>query len=429
MNVFKDLCLRNTAIPLNYCIIEERLAFNIHYYAIIFSHNKISIAFFVEKTTFFKIGDISMMSKFNLLHISSSLKVGGAETLLCSILEKLLSEEVEHHVIYFHDGPIRARIEALGIKTYHVRGLFFIYDPIFWVRLWYCIKTIKPKRIHSLLWAANVASRLLGRWLGIPVVSAYHNNVVLDGAFRNRLDRWTVKYADIVVAINDDIARSVELNAPCISVNSIKVIRQGIDVLELARLNACHRVSREELNLSKEHVIIGAVGRWVKQKNYSLLLQAFASVVKVDKRIRLILVGQGPEEQALRAIAQQLDVYELVHFVSAFPAFGYYSLFDVFVQASTQEGVSLAILEAMSLRIPCVVASEQEVHPDIQHGKHGLVVPVGNVLELGKAIQLLIHDEKQRKRIADAAYDFVQRDFSQSATVRGYKECLLGDNK
>ena len=75
-----------------------------------------------------------VIKKIHLVHIISSLGVGGAESILFQLLNNLNDTEFNHTVIYFHDGPYVKKINDLGIKTYKVNGLFITYDPVFIVR-------------------------------------------------------------------------------------------------------------------------------------------------------------------------------------------------------------------------------------------------------------------------------------------------------
>jgi len=113
-----------------------------------------------------------MQKKIKLLHITSSLKMGGAESLLCDLIKNMDHEMFEHHVIYFHDGPHSVCLKELGIPIYQIKGLISLYDPLFCTRLYKLVKKIKPDCIHTLLWVANVSGRIIARLLKIPIASA-----------------------------------------------------------------------------------------------------------------------------------------------------------------------------------------------------------------------------------------------------------------
>ncbi len=357
--------------------------------------------------------------RIKLLHITSSLKVGGAETVLCKLLENL-SEGFEHHVIYFHDGPMRKRIEDLGIPTYHVKGLLGLYDPLFWWRLFLKVRSIKPDKIHSLLWAANVASRIVGILLRVPVMCVYHNNVDLDGGLRNLLDRLTIGFTDQLVAVSDEVALTISQNAPQISPKNVKVIKNGVNAQALFEKSQKLVVTRASLGLSADHVVIGSVGRFHPIKRYDLLLHAFALLHVRFPATRLVLVGQGPLEQDLRDLAKKLGIADQIIFVVGQQAAGYYPLFDVFVQTTDREGISMALLEAMSCKVACVVTHAGLVHPVLQHGKTGLVVPAGNIPALVDAVTKIVADHSLKRELGAQAYKVVQSEFNEVAMIEKY---------
>lgn len=357
-----------------------------------------------------------------LVHITSSLKIGGAETLLCDLLNGLSGELFEHHVIFFHDGPIRVRIESRGIKTYQVSGLVCMYDPLFWFRLWRCIRMIRPDGVHTLLWSATIAGRLMGAIRDIPVVSVYHNNVDQNGVIRNFIDKFTAKLSTKIIAVSDEVADSISAHNMTIARHNVLVIKNGINCEKIQSLAMHYQIKRETYGLSAEHRIIGSVGRWVPVKNYSLLLRTFALVQKRIKNARLFLVGQGPEEYALRVLAQQLGISSLIYFVSDNPAYGYYQLFDVFVQSSDKEGISMALLEAMCLRVPCVVTNRNLFHPVISHDHNGLMVPAGDVVQLQDTLCKVLSDRELQNRLADAAYTVLCRDFGDIRMISQYQQ-------
>ena len=80
------------------------------------------------------------MKKTVLVHVISNLGIGGAETVLYHLLRRLDTQQFEHKVIYFYDGPYVQKIRELGIPVYNVKGLFGLYDPVFMVRFFYSLK-------------------------------------------------------------------------------------------------------------------------------------------------------------------------------------------------------------------------------------------------------------------------------------------------
>lgn len=366
------------------------------------------------------------MKKKKLLHIISSLKIGGAESLLVDMIREL-DDEFEQHVIYFHPGPNVTRIEHQGIPVYRIRGLVSLYDPLFLKRLYGLVKSIAPNCIHTSLWAANFFGRIIAKFLKIPTLSVVHLGVNQDGFFRNILDRYTFFLATRTVAVSDDVAQTVEKKG-FLKRGHIQVIRNGIDVEYLVQhgRRLCYTLAK--LGLDKEHVVFGSVGRFIPRKNYTLLLSSFSQVHGLYPEARLVLIGTGPEEGRLRKTADELGIHDLVRFVVGELAYGYFPLFDCFVLSSLQEGLSIALLEAMSFGLAPIVTVAHEKHEVIKSGENGICVPLNDAKSLSLSMGMLVGDGKLRESLGRKAYESVAKDYSMGRMINSYRRVLRAFN-
>lgn len=369
-----------------------------------------------------------MQKKIKLLHITSSLKIGGAEAVLCDLIQNMDHALFEHHVIYFHDGPHSVNLKKLGIAMHHVKGALSLYDPLFIARLYRIIKSIKPDCMHSLLWSANIAGRIMARLLGIPIVSAMHNNVDQDGAFRGMLDRMTLSLAHKLIAVSPGVAQSIIKRDSWLPAKKIVIIQNGIDIDRLHQNSLKAAKSRNDLGLKREHFIIGSVGRFEPVKRYDLMLESFAIIYAQNSQARLVLVGVGSCQAMLGKLAHQLGIGHVVIFVIGQPAYGYYPLFDCFAMSSDKEGISIALLEAMSFNLPCVVTYSESHHPVLHNGINGIMVPAGNALALAQACQEIEKKPLYAQKIGDAGFKTAHTEFSSKVMICNYeqviKECL-----
>jgi glycosyltransferase involved in cell wall biosynthesis len=249
-----------------------------------------------------------MSKKITITHIISSLKIGGAEALL-------------HRVLYFHEGPYRNKIEALGIKTEQINGLICLYDPVFFWRLYKTIKKINPHVIHSSLWAANFCGRLVARVLSIPIVCAVHLGPDQDGFIRNMLDKFTLFYATKIVAVSQTVKESLS-RKNWFPAKRIVAIPNGINQQRVLANAAQYAIQRSDLEIYSGTFVIGAVGRLISRKNFSMLISALATLAQDYNHIQLVLVGAGPEEKALKATKYYLSwiskkQYAIIHYLIA----------------------------------------------------------------------------------------------------------------
>ena len=360
------------------------------------------------------------MIKKKIVHLISSLKIGGAESLLVDLIQGLGTDHYEHHVVYFHEGPNVKRIEDLGVPVYKISGLVCLYDPLFVYRLVMTIKKIRPDLIHAALWAAHLFGRIAGKLLKIPIVGAVHLGVDTDGRVRNSIDTLNFGWSNHIIAVSQQVKESIQARG-WIDKSRITVIRNGIDPHAIIARSNLSPQTRESLGLSSEHIIIGSVGRFIARKNFSLLLESFAHIAAERDNVRLMLVGLGPQEAELRALAHKLGVSNKVLFIVGQSAYGYFPLFDCFVLSSDQEGLSIALLEALSFSLACVVTSAQSAHELIEHGRNGLVIEPKNKLLLTQALKEIVDDKQLRFQLGTQGHKTLQDKFNLNAMIDAYR--------
>jgi glycosyltransferase involved in cell wall biosynthesis len=351
------------------------------------------------------------VNKPKLLHVSSSLLVGGAERVLYTLVQGL-RDDFEQTVIYVHDGPVRQQLQALGIPTIGIQGKFFRYDPIFFVRLYRAVRRVQPDLMHTMLWAANVAGRLIARLLTIPVVSAYHNNVGQDGWLRSLCDRLTIASAQGIIAVSQQVAHGISRRSPAITP---MVITNGIAI---AKVTA---ITRAQVGIAPDAWVIGAVGRFVPVKRFELLIDAVAQLcAQGHARVHLLLIGYGALEQQYRARIAALGITDRVTLLIGQPAEPYMDMIDCFVQPSAQEGVSLALLEAMARTKVCLVMPHEGKHPVITDGINGLLARGDGVDALVERLRSLEALPDGGAAIAQRARQSVAQDFGAARMIGDY---------
>lgn len=359
------------------------------------------------------------MKKKRIVHIITSLKVGGAEALLVDFLSHPLAQHYDHAVIFFHDGPNKARLQEFAIPYFHISGLISCYDPLFFMRLYNAIKTLAPDCLHTWLWSANLAGRLIGRLLGIPVLNSVHSEADMNGVFRNTLDQYTCQYAQRTIAVSYGVAQTLQTSC-AIDPNNLLVIKNGINAEGVISKSKRVIITRESLGIDATHFVIGSVGRFIACKNYTLLLEAFALLYHQTQAVHLILVGSGPEKKNLHEHAYKLGIAQNISFIEGQSSYGYYPLFNCFVQTSLKEGISIALLEAMSCSLPVIVTTQQKAHEVITHDHNGILVPSYEPEILSYTIIELMKNRQKARVLGQHAYQTIITDFSLSFMIHAY---------
>ena len=363
-----------------------------------------------------------MARRIRIVHVISSLEMGGAQAVLFDLVRVLPAAQYEQAVIYFHNGPYVERLQNLGVPVYHVRGSLCTYDPTFWWRMFCLLRKLNPDLIHASLWSAGFVCRSIGRLIGIRVVTAVHALFAYHGRVRCMLDRMTVRRGDTFIAVSRDVARSITLWLPN---QPVQVVHNGIDVDHMYRLQKeCADCAVP--GLLPEHFVIGSVGRFVLVKRYDLLLKLFAQLAIRYAHVRLLLVGVGPLESALREQTLQLGIAEKVFFVVGQSAIPFYGQMDCFVQTSAYEGLSIALLEAMASGLPCITTGQDAQHVLVAHEVSGLVVHPDNTQQIVDSMESLVINPVLCKKLGLQAAALARQQYSIKAMRLEYETVFAG---
>lgn len=235
---------------------------------------------------------------------------------------------------------------------------------------------------------------------------------------RGFVSRWLYTRAvdGIIVnagAIRDCMMRSVDFLPPA----RFSLIPNGIDTSGGSRGHAAP--IRESLGLPKEGPIVGIVARLAPMKGHRDLLRAWRQIVASFEGAVLAVVGEGEEEEPLRALVRSLELERSVLFLGfRRDVQEVLRALDVFVLPSVRdEGCSNTLLEAMWQGVPAVVTDCGGLPEVIDDGVDGLIVPAGDPHALSGALSRLLGDPALRQRLGNAARGKIASRFSQESVL------------
>ena len=184
---------------------------------------------------------------------------------------------------------------------------------------------------------------------------------------------------------------------------------------------------RQRLGLKRSEIIILFVGRIVRQKGLHWLIPAFKELVPHYPETRLLVVGPTMKRDLTYARDIQKDVIASglsarVDFVGRVDnVHEYMKAADIFALPTSHEGLSGAILEAMSSGLPIVTTDIPEISlSQIEHGVEGLLVSVGNTIQLSNALMKLIDSPNLRTQLGTAARRRVLGEFTPGIVLEKY---------
>lgn len=287
------------------------------------------------------------------------------------------------------------------------------------------LRVRQPDAVLAIMWPLTVITPLAATLAG------YHGPVVVSehGILSSQYDAWgsahrivlrfstsiAYRLATASVGVSRGVAADMARLA-CLDRLAVAVIHNPVRFLPRPKPSV-REAAEATWNTTGPRIL--TVGAMKPVKNHALLLRAFAKLQKADAR--LMLVGQGQTEAALRTVVKELGIVDRVLFAGfqADPA-PFYASADLFVLSSDHEGFGNVIVEAMSFGLP-IVSTDCPSGPAeiLEHGRWGWLVPVGDAAALAHAM-----DEALSVRVDHEALKRRSLDFAPEIAARKYLDLL-----
>ena len=342
------------------------------------------------------------------MHIVPSLSAGGAERLVFELVRLLPREGFSAFAVAnLSSGPLKELFDThdVPVRVLQHRKMFGAGSI---PELMQIMKEEKPDIVHTHLFGADSWGRIAAMLSHGPKIVTTMHNVTNDyGVIRRGVHTLLSLPTSRVIAVSD-IVREYLIQHDHISPSKITVVRNGID---LSRV-----ISRPSRPFADIPTLI-IVGRLMAQKGHATLFKALALV---KRPWTLEVVGVGPLENDLRALAERLEIAPRIHWL------GYrddvpklLSNADIFCFPSLWEGLGLAFLEAIAAGVP-TVATSLPVLEEVMLPQKGVFVPSGDVPGFAHAIDGMLQDPVLAVQRAQAAAAEVRARFSIQRMVSEY---------
>jgi len=377
---------------------------------------------------------VSKMLKYNMsIAIITSLfhpYYGGAEKQLEKLAEVLLSRGVECCIVTRRSNGLKSFAILNNVPVYRVFAarkssgllstltfimsscLFFIFHPNITRRVQILQADSDSPGLVAVIVKSFFKKKVIIRMRGKRQLEAIKSSFFMKIVFK-----IISRFSDAIVIQYNQIN---DLRFLGVDDSKIYIIPNGVDTEYFKRSDVKIREQfREKLNL-KNHVVGLYVGRIDPIKGLDLLLEALPSVVKIYPYFKLIIVGSGPYKDNLETLAKALQIDEHVMFVgSTQDVKKYYNIADIFILPSRSEGISNALLEAMSMELPVIATDVGGAHEVIDDLENGFLIPVSSKVIAQKVCQLVANNDL-RCILGKKARNTIQAKFSLEKQVQKY---------
>ena len=361
------------------------------------------------------------MSIVRILYVNHSLEMGGIETMIVDMARLLPVDQFLAEVAVFEGGgKLEMTLADRGIPVHSLRKRPGI-DWLLLLRLRRLLKERSIRVVHSHNFSAWLYSSLAARSLGnVLHVHTEHSGV---GTLQRRhmLERWLSRLTPHVVAVSKHV-HQVMIEDIGIASRRVNLIPNGVNTGRFSPDPAVRSTMRQTLGLGIDDVAIGIVARLAPVKNHTLLLRAFAHIIKNHQEsYHLLVIGDGPERQRLVALSSQLGIASHTRFLGErHDTEALLNALDIYALSSLSEGMNLTLLEAMSTGLPIVATSVGGNGEIVQNGTTGFLVPSSNVEAMGERMVQLIKDKSLRLQFGTAARVAAIERFDERVMIESY---------
>jgi glycosyltransferase involved in cell wall biosynthesis len=381
------------------------------------------------------------MTERRVLYVHNSADIYGASRCLFRLLKTLDRTRFVPVVVLPVDGPLREKIESLGVEViFHPRLsiitrrvlrswrilIFLLEFPASVLFLWRLIRRRKIDLVHTNT-GALVSPGLAAKLAGVPHVwhirELFHEFRQLWKPY-SRYILWT---SDAVIAISKAVANQFADGS------KIDVVYDGCSLEELQPGNAeAGNDFRRKFGLGKDFVV-GCVGRIkLRQKGQEVLVRAAAILKARGLRSKVLIIGTTHPNNAshlqilkhlIRELGLQDDVILAGELDDVKPAYGAMNV--LVLPSALPEGLGDVLLEGMAMRLPVIATNIGGPPEVVQDGITGFLVPPADPEAMADKIELVMHDAKLRDRLGQAGPARVMERFSTEEMIRKV-EALYG---
>jgi N-acetylgalactosamine-N,N'-diacetylbacillosaminyl-diphospho-undecaprenol 4-alpha-N-acetylgalactosaminyltransferase len=321
------------------------------------------------------------MTEQPILFVINSLAGGGAERIFTQVVAGL-QDRFPIEVVLLDREEAKYDLHGVSIATLDARGSMARSAAALATHA----RARRPALIVSFLARANCAAVVAASAIGAKAVISerVHASSHFAASGRSALAgaalRALYPRAARVIAVSDGVAEDLARNFG-VQRSRITTIYNPVDV-ERIRANACAAVA---CALPERFIV--AAGRLTKAKNFAMLIEAFAMSGMQD---HLVILGEGPERNALRECAAAFDVGDRVHLPGyAANPHAIMARAEAFVSSSNAEGFPNALVEAMALGLPVIATDCPSGPAEILGDEWGVLVRMNDAREMAFALHAM----------------------------------------
>lgn len=378
-----------------------------------------------------------------ILEFITPSNVGGAENYLVNLSTRL--KKKGHDVYILSSNPKNRKNPDLSVEEFLTKSglafklinIGFKYSPFSILKVLYFAKKNNIEIIHSHLSKANIIGAVVSKILGLKSVATAHGI--------NKMSQY--KYSGHIICVSNAVRDN--LSAQGISGKALSVIYNGIDTDRfnpaaeglhkksikgnLIGKNNKNKDGNDAADNNNESFSVGLIARLSREKGADLFLEAASCVLDKIPKAKFFIAGNGVLKDELIKKANNLKINNSVYFLGfiGFNLVSFINELDIIVVPSLKEGLSLSLLESMSMEKTVIVSNAGGMPEVVEDGKNGFIVEKGDIDGICQKLIFIYNNPALTKKIGEEARKTVIEKFNTDTMANKTEElfkAILSNN-
>lgn len=359
--------------------------------------------------------------KYRILHVLDSISSTSIPYEWCNSFDKV---KYEIKIICFHKSKV---LDDPRVTILQARNKFDL-EAI--KKLDSYLKDNRFDLVHTHHNISGGIARILAKKNKVPcIVDTEHGSHKSYKLIGNIFNDLTLFLADRIINVSGWVRDSYyPWEKVFIPMKYMLTVYNGANLDQIKELKCQNNKQeiRRKYNFNPYDKIIIHVGRLTPVKNQDMIIKGFARVVKDNHHVKLVIAGDGDLKPKLMNLVNELHLGENVVFTGLLPREEVYNLMkvsDAFILNSASEGLSVALLEAMALELPCILSDIPSFRETLQGIDIGEFIYKNTVEEVADSItRLLKTDELTLAVKKTRAFELVSNNYTINKTIETYQQ-------
>jgi L-malate glycosyltransferase len=354
-----------------------------------------------------------------IMHIISSLNIGGVETLLLDVCENIKDSNLDSVIVYNKEGSLSSEFQKTKAKLIKITPMKYSKDRIkFILQLRKIIKKEKPDLIHAHFPNYALFTYFAAIGLKIKKVFTLHGD---EPRYYNSL-RFVVSRMDATIFVSKSFLQTM-IKKVKLNIKKPFVLNNGIN---FNSLNNKEKKLKQELGLSEKSILVGMVGRFSSEKDPLTICRSIGILTKNYKNIYLVFIGpKSPHEPHIYDnclnYCEKNNIKDKVFFIGERRDISnILNSLDIFVLSSFNESFGKSLVEAMFMKVPCIASNIPPFLELSENGKYSFIFKTKNETDLALKIEQIINlNQTKKNNFTEEAKKYVLNKFSIEKQVEG----------